>query len=121
MFKGELVIGQPAMIINVRQSVNSHMIGQVVIVESVMKAGDDISELFIGAKEAGVVIRARNEPFPVVAVSGSTRTAKTNDGRFSMRSGWTNFDMKNLMPLPPLDDEQDCEDAVINENKLEYA
>lgn len=119
-FNQELQIGQPAMIIATNQAKNSHLIGSVVVVEEFWYRGQDVTEHFIGAAEARRTVRVGSDVEHYrVLVSGCKVTGKcTSD--FYMNPGFTQFDPKCLMPLPPLKDEDYSEDVGLTNDKKAY-
>lgn len=106
--QGKLEIGMPALIIGVGAPENSWVIGSVVTVEGFWKVGQDVSDAYIGVKESGSSVVVGNKCVALVLVSGCKRTGRTMSGEFYMPAGFANLQEKNLMPLPPLDD-----DAII--------
>lgn len=121
-FNQELQIGQPAMIIATTQAKNSHLIGSVVVVEEFWQRGQDVTEHFIGAAEAGRTVRVGITNLPVlVLVSGCKLTGKSGTHDFYMKPGFSQFDPKCLMPLPPLKDENYSEDVGLTNDKKAYA
>jgi hypothetical protein len=114
-FNNKLEVGQPAMIINTRKPENRHLIGTVVKVEAFWTAGDDVTHFYKGAT-GNVRVLARDTGNLTVVVSGCGMTGKTSDHVYYMEPGWTNFDAKNLMPLPPLPEEE-----ITKEKELELS
>lgn len=106
--QGKLEIGMPAMIIGTGSPENSWLIGSVVTVEGFWKMGQDVTDVYLGVREAGLTVEVGPKCIAYVLVSGCKRTGKTKSGDFKMRPGFANIQEKNLMPLPPLDD-----DAII--------
>lgn len=104
MFDNRLEVGQLAVIINTAFPENRHLIGTVVKVEAFWQQGQDVTEFFPEAIGSGFTIIAQVGTIAMVVVSGCNYTARTGDHKFSMKSGWTNFNRANLMPLPPLDE-----------------
>ena len=106
--QGKLEIGMPALIIGVGAPENSWLIGSVVTVEGFWKVGQDVTDVYLGVREAGHSIVVREKCIGLVLVSGCKRTGRTQTENFCMSPGFANLQEKNLMPLPPLDD-----DAII--------
>ncbi|WOZ57555.1 hypothetical protein [Pseudomonas phage vB_PseuGesM_254] len=106
--QSKLEIGMPAMIIGSGKPENSWLIGSVVTVEGFWKIGQDVTDAYLGVKEAGYTVEVGSQCSSLVLVSSCKRTAKSGCGRFLMKPGFANLQEKHLMPLPPLDD-----DAII--------
>lgn len=95
-FNQELQIGQPALIINVEYSKNSHLIGTTIGIESLLTPN-----------ESAESIRGAN---------GYAYAVYLDD------DGTGHYIRQNyLMPLPPLDDQSDSEDYSIKNNKEVFA
>lgn len=107
-FNSELKVGMQDMIIGTGNPKNSWLIGSVVTVEEFWKVGQDVTDAYIGVREAGFNVVASDKCIALVLVSGCNRTGTTASGNFHMKAGFANLQEKNLMPLPPLDD-----DAII--------
>lgn len=104
-FNNELKVGDLAMIINTHCPENRHLIGSVVKVEMFMQVGDIMTDYYLGAASAGVMVVVKPSCTARVLVSGCRVTGKSSGEGFSMRDGYCNINEKYLMPIPPLGDD----------------
>lgn len=101
-FDGKLEIGMLAMIINTRHEANRSLIGKIVTIEEIPAIGDDVSHLFPTATN---VIR-ENHPDIVICSGASAPYPSVTSRGDAVREGYVRLASKNLMPLPPLDEEE---------------
>lgn len=112
-FNNKLEVGQLALIIGTAKPENSYLIGTTVKVECFWHEGQEVTEFYQNAKEAGWTILVPADHRAQVVVSGCGYTGKTSNGQFSMKDGWTNFRGQYLMPLPPLPEEELAKDKEL--------
>lgn len=111
-FEGKLEVGMLAMIINTRHEGNKSLIGSIVTVERMPARGEDITDLFPTATN---IIREAHPD--IVVCSGVTALAPTTSSCGNViRNGYVRISRKNLMPLPPLEEEE-----VQKERELELS
>lgn len=91
-YNPELKVGMPAMIINVRQMKNLHMIGKMVTVIDLADIGDVKDEWFT-EKHHGVNLKVA-----LALIDGVGDCA-------GVLNGYSTIQQAHLMPLPPLDDD----------------
>ena len=91
----DLEVGKPALIINVEQSRNSHMIGKCVVPLQLLSVEESIDYF----EEPDI-----KEPYAVIKIG--------LEGAIQQRF---------LMPIPPLDDHTYSEDVSVNNNKEVHA
>lgn len=106
-FNPELKVGMPAMVIGVLHPQNSHLIGKMVVVEALFSIGEIMPESY--CSDSWIASGRKYNPFKknVAIVEGCHINP-------AMKEPFALFDQKNLMPLPPLDD-----DAIIFANEEE--
>jgi hypothetical protein len=110
LFNSMLDVGMKAMIIGVRLPENSHLIGKVVTVECFLKGGELIPAEFV---EKFGSVKVWDKPCNYVVVSGLSCKKE------HWRTGYRMLDPKNLMPLPPLEDDEFQESS--QQPKKEFA
>jgi hypothetical protein len=100
-FNNKLEIGQPAMIIGCQREANRKWIGTIVTVEEFIEKGHNVTEHYVDPHKQVVTMQSavrvsgyKGQPFiecvPVVYA----------------KAGVGFFDAFNLMPLPPLEEEE---------------
>lgn len=91
-FNPELKIGMQAMIINVTQPQNAHLIGTMVTIEDLRGVGESVQQWY---EDIYTVLPLKVD----MAIVTGIGTGKHH------KEGYSTIQQRHLMPLPPLDDD----------------